>query len=161
MGLGCIVAFILLSYIPDEKFTKKCSRCGKLYYSGAHTQTGNPMCLQCSWIDTKAKKQVNSIMQHKTEEIKKYKTFSYKKLLRLEMSLPGLGSFLTNRTGMAVTRIAVLSASVVAIVTGGHFITSFMPVQSTNITVIVRAAGVISLGLLILRAYKMPPVRFG
>jgi hypothetical protein len=119
------------------------------------------MCLQCSWIDTKAKKQVNSIMQHKTEEIKKYKTFSYKKLLRLEMSLPGLGSFLTNRTGMAVTRIAVLSASVVAIVTGGHFITSFMPVQSTNITVIVRAAGVISLGLLILRAYKMPPVRFG
>ncbi|HOS96808.1 MAG TPA: hypothetical protein PLU54_04065 [Deltaproteobacteria bacterium] len=161
LGIGCIVAFILLSYIPDEKFTKKCTRCGKLYYSGAHTQTGNPMCLQCSWIDTKAKKQVNSIMQHKTEEIKKYKTFSYRKLLRLEMSLPGLGSFLINRTGMAVTRIALLSASVVAIVTGGHFITSFMPAQAENLPIMVRAAGVFCLGLLILRAYKMPPVRFG
>jgi hypothetical protein len=149
-----------MGYVPDDKFTKRCNRCGKLYYSGARTTTGNPICLQCHWIDVKTKKQQGSILHNKTEEIRKYKTFSYQKLLRLELMLPGLGSFLTNRTSTALIRMSVLSASLVAIITGGQFIISFTPV-AIEYTGIIRIIGVISLGLLLIRAYKAPPIRYG
>ncbi|HVN71103.1 MAG TPA: tetratricopeptide repeat protein [Desulfomonilia bacterium] len=160
LAVGCFLLFITLGYIPDDKFTKRCSRCGKLYYSGAMTKTGNPMCLQCHWIDVKAKKQQGNILHHKTEEIRKYKTFSYQKLVRLELMLPGLGSFLTNRTGIALGRIIVLSASLIAIITGGQFIISFIPVDA-NFTNIMRAIGIISLCALWMKAYKTPPIRYG
>ena len=160
LAFGCLVVFLIMSYVPDDKFTKRCSRCGKLHYSGARTTTGNPMCLQCHWIDVKAKKQQGSILHHKREEIRKYKTFSYQKLLRLELMLPGLGSFLTNRTSTALIRISVLSVSLVAIITGGQFIISFTPV-AIEYTGIVRILGILSLGLLLIRAYKAPPIRYG
>jgi len=159
-GLGLFVVLILMSYIPEEKFSKQCSRCGKLYYSGSSTKYGNPMCLQCSWIDTRVKKQGNTILHHKTEEIRKFKTLSYRKLIRLEMALPGLGSLMSHRTGTAVTRITVLSLSLIAIITGGDFLVSFIPVE-TNLFMIIRILGVVCLGLLILRAYKAPPIRYG
>lgn len=159
-GLGLFVVLLMMSYIPEEKFTKQCSRCGKLYYSGTSTNSGKPMCLQCSWLDARGKKQGNSIQHHKTEEIRKFKTSSYHKMLRLEMALPGLGSLLTNRTGMAITRIAMLSISLLAILTGGNIIVSFIPVE-TNITTIIRIIGLVCLGFLILRAYKAPPIRYG
>jgi tetratricopeptide (TPR) repeat protein len=160
LAFGCFLFFLMMGYVPDDKFTKRCSRCGKLYYSGARTITGNPMCLQCHWIDVKTKKQQGSILHHKTEEIRKYKTYSYQKLLRLELMLPGLGSFLTNRTGTALIRMSVLSVCIVAIITGGQFIISFTPV-AIEYTGIIRIIGVISLGLLLIRAYKAPPIRYG
>jgi len=159
-GLGLFVVLIILSYLPEEKFSKQCCRCGKLYYSGTSTKTGNPMCLQCSWIDTRVKKQENNILHHKTEEIRRHKASSYPRLLHLEMALPGLGSFLTHRTGRAMTRIVVLSASLMAIITGGTFIISFIPVD-TNIELIIRVMGLVCLGLLVMRAYKAPPIRYG
>lgn len=160
LGLGLFVVIIMLSYLPGEKFSKQCSRCGKLYYSGTSTKTGNPMCLQCSWIDTRSKKQENTILHHKTEEIRAFKSVSARKLLRLEMAMPGLGSFLSHRTGIAVLRIVMLSASLLAIITGGSFIISFIPVE-VNITMVVRIIGLVCLGVLILRAYKAPPLRYG
>ena len=160
LAIGSFLIFVMLSYIPDDKFTKQCSRCGKLYYSGTRTKTGSPICLQCHWIDVKTKKQQGSILHHKTEEIRKYKTHSYQKLLRLELMLPGLGSFLTNKTGIGLIRIVVLSASLMAILTGGQFIISFIQVH-VEFTTIVRITGVISLVLLLIRAYKAPPIRYG
>lgn len=160
LALSCLLILFIMSYIPEDKFTKRCSRCGKLYYSGARTITGNPMCLQCHWIDAKIKKQQGNILHQKTEEIRKYKTFTYQKLVRLELMLPGLGSFLTNRTGRALIRVVVLSASLTAIITGGQFIISFIPVQ-TDYMMMIRIFGLISLALLILRAYKAPPIRYG
>ena len=160
LAFACLFVFLMMGYVPDDKFTKRCSRCGKLYYSGARTITGNPMCLQCHWIDVKTKKQQGSILHHKTEEIRKYKTYSYQKLLKLELMLPGLGSFLTNRTSTALIRMSVLSASLVAIITGGQFIISFTPV-AIEYTGIIRIIGIISLGLLMIRAYKAPPIRYG
>ncbi len=159
-AFGCFIVFIVIGYIPDDKFTKRCSRCGKLYYSGARTMTGNPICLQCHWIDTKTKKQQGNILHHKTEEIRRYKSFTYQKLLRLELALPGLGSFLTNRTGIALIRIVVLSASLMAIITGGEFVISFIPLQ-TEYQWIIRIIGITSLVLLLVRAYKAPPIRYG
>jgi tetratricopeptide (TPR) repeat protein len=160
LAAGCFLIFIIMGYIPDDKFTKRCSRCGKLYYSGTLTQAGKPMCLQCHWIDVKAKKQQGNILHHKTEEIRKYKTFSYQKLIRLELMLPGIGSFLTNRTSRGVIRIVTLSASVLAIITGGQFITCFIPFQ-TGFAGIVRIIGLLALGILLIRAYKVPPIRYG
>ena len=118
------------------------------------------MCLQCSWIDTRIKKQENNILHHKTEEIRKFKTMSYNRLLKLELALPGLGSFLAHRTGVAIIRVFMLSASLLAIITGGTFIITFIPVE-TNVHTIIRVTGAICLGLLVLRAYKAPPVRYG
>jgi tetratricopeptide (TPR) repeat protein len=160
LAFGCFLVFLMMGYVPDDKFTKRCSRCGKLYYSGAKTSSGNPICLQCHWIDVKTKKQQNSILHHKTEEIRKYKTYSYQKLLRLELMLPGLGSFLTNRTSTALIRMIILSVSLTAIISGGQFIISFTPVH-IEYTGIVRIIGFILLGLLLMRAYKAPPIRYG
>jgi tetratricopeptide (TPR) repeat protein len=160
LAIGSFLAFIMLGYIPSDKFTKRCSRCGKLYYSGSMTKTGSPMCLQCHWIDIKVKKQQVSIVHQKTEEIRKYKTFSYQKLLRLELILPGLGSFLTNRTGRGLARITLFCACLLAVITGGSFIISFLPVQM-EYTGIIRVIGIATYGLLLLRAYKSPPIRFG
>lgn len=159
-GLGLFAALIIMSYLPGDKFSKQCSRCGKMYYSGTSTKTGNPMCLQCSWIDLKSKKQENNVLHHKVEEIRKFKSESYHRMLRLEMAFPGLGSLLAHRTGSAVMRLTALSASILAIVTGGTFIVSFIPVH-TNITTVIRVIGFIMLGLLVLRAYKVPPIRYG
>jgi hypothetical protein len=47
-----------------------------------------------------------------------------------------------------------------AILTGGQFIISFIQVQ-VEFTTIVRITGVISLVLLLIRAYKTPPIRYG
>jgi len=160
LAIACFLLLILMGYIPEDKFSKRCSRCGKLYYSGARTAVGNPMCLQCHWIDTKTKKQEGVILHQKTEEIRKYKSFTYQKLHRLELVLPGLGSLLTNKTGIALVRIAVLSASLMAIITGGQFIISFIPVQA-DYSGSIRIMGLISLVLLIVRAHKSPPIRYG
>jgi hypothetical protein len=56
--------------------------------------------------------------------------------------------------------MSVLSVSLVAIITGGQFIISFTPV-TIEYTGIIRIIGVISLGLLLIRAYKAPPIRYG
>lgn len=160
LAIGIFLIFFFQGYIPEDKFSKRCSRCGKLYYSGTTTKAGNPMCLQCHWIEAKVKKQQTSILHHKTEEIRKYKAFNYQRLARLELILPGLGSFLINRTGLGLARISILSIAVLLIITGGSFITSFIPTD-TGLSAFFRILGLLVLGVLFLRAYKVPPVRYG
>jgi tetratricopeptide (TPR) repeat protein len=160
MAIGTFLLFFFQGYIPEDKFSKSCCRCGKLYYSGTMTRSGNPICLQCNWLDTKAKKQQNKILLHKTEEIRKYKSYSYQRLAKLELILPGLGSFLLNKTGSALTRIAVWSTAVLLIITGGGIITSFIPI-GMNFSIFFRMLGLAVLGALLVRAYKYPPIMYG
>ena len=160
LAMGTFLIFFLQGYIPEDKFTKRCSRCGKLYYSGTFTKSGNPMCLQCHWIDAKVKKQQTSILHHKTEEIRKYKSLSYQKISKLELMLPGLGSLMINRTGISLLRITSLSIGVLLIITGGSFITSFIPVNM-ELSPFIRILGLIVLGVLFTKAYKAPPIRYG
>jgi tetratricopeptide (TPR) repeat protein len=160
LGVGLLIAIALMNSIPRDKFSKQCSRCGKVYFSGTYTKTGNPMCLQCAWLDSKAKRQENAVVHHKAAEIRRFKALSVLRLPRMETALPGLGCFLVNRTGMALTRLVVLSACLTAIVTGGDFIVSFMPVHLRMVAA-VRICGIIFLAILILRAYRVPPLRYG
>jgi len=160
LAIGVFMIFLFQGYIPEDKFSKSCCRCGKLYYSGTMTRSGNPICLQCHWLETKTKKQQGKIQFHKTEEIRKHKTYSYQRLSRIEMILPGAGMFLVNKTGSGLARITVWSASVLLILTGGSFIVSFIPI-GIDISLIFRVIGLIMLGLLLVRAYKNPPIMYG
>lgn len=160
LGISTFLIFLFQGYIPEDKFSKSCCRCGKLYYSGTSTKSGNPICLQCHWLETKAKKQQGKIQIHKTEEIRKHKTYSFQRLAKIEMILPGLGMFLVNKTGSGLARIAVWSASILLIITGGNFIVSFIPI-GIEISMICRVLGLILLGFIMTRAYKNPPILYG
>lgn len=160
LAIGAFMIFFFQGYIPEDKYTKRCSRCGKLYYSGTFTKSGNPMCLQCHWIDVKAAKQQTNILLNKTEEIRKYKSYNYPKISKLELILPGLGSLLINRTGLGLIRITTLSIGVLMIITGGGFITSLIPVDM-GMSTFIRILGLVVLGGLFIRAYKVPPIRYG
>lgn len=160
LAVGVFMLFLFQGYIPEDKFSKSCCRCGKLYYSGTMTKSGNPICLQCHWLETKAKKQQGKIQLHKTEEIRKHKTYSYQRLSRIELILPGAGMFLVNKTGSGLARITVWSASILLMVTGGSFIISFIPL-GIDISLTFRVIGLIMLGLLLARAYKNPPIMYG
>ncbi|MGC9325099.1 MAG: tetratricopeptide repeat protein [Desulfomonilia bacterium] len=158
--LGVILALFIIGHIPEEKYTKLCHRCGNYFYSGTVSKSGFPMCLQCHWIDTKAKKQMSSIMHAKTEEIKQYRLDLFSNTSKLELILPGLGSFTGNRTSRGVARIIALSAALVMVVTGGQFMFSIVP-TGIDLSNEVRIFGAILLGFLYWRAYKSPPVRYG
>jgi tetratricopeptide (TPR) repeat protein len=160
MAIGAFFIFFFQGYIPEDKFSKSCCRCGKLYYSGTITNSGNPICLQCHWLETKTKKQQNKTKIHKTEEIRKYKSYSYQRLAKLELILPGLGMFLINKTGSALARIAVWSVSILLIITGGGFITSFIPI-GMEMSLTFRFLGLVVLGMLLVRTYKYPPIMYG
>lgn len=160
LGVGFLLVLLGMNSIPQEKFSKKCSRCGKVYYAGARTRTGSPLCLQCSWMESKAKKEGVQIVQHKAEEIRRYKTHSFKKILRMEMAMPGLGSYVVHRTERSVIRAAVLSACVAALIMGGGIIVSIVPV-SVHAALYIRVAAVCCMVLLVLRAYRNPPLKVG
>jgi tetratricopeptide (TPR) repeat protein len=160
LAIGTFMVFLFQGYIPEDKFSKSCYRCGKLYYSGTMTKAGNPICLQCHWLETKAKKQGGKIQHHKTEEIRKHKTYTAQRLSKIEMILPGAGMFLVNKTGSGLARITVWSASVLLISTGGSFIISFIPI-GIDMSLIFRVLGLVMLGILLVRAYKSPPVMYG
>jgi len=158
-----LVAFLilfLLGHIPEEKFTKRCSRCGNLYYAGKTSGSGYPMCLQCHWLETKAKKQMNSVQTVKAEEIKQYRVFNAARTQKLELILPGLGSIAANKVFKGTFRLAVFSAGLVLVVTGGRIISSFIP-TGFDITGFLRIMGIIVLGLIYFRSYKSPPLRYG
>lgn len=160
LGAGFFVTLLLMSFIPRDKFSKQCARCGKVYYSGTFTKSGSPMCLQCSWLDSKAKKQEVTIVQHKSEDIRSFKAQSFRKLLRLDMVLPGLGCFMAHRTGTALIRLVVLCACLTALAMGGGVIVSFVPVH-VNAGLAIRTAAVVVWASLLLRVYRRPPLRFG
>lgn len=160
MGLGALLIVFLLGHVPEEKFTKRCNRCGNLYYAGTVSKLGFPMCLQCHWIETKPKKQMNSFLTIKAEEIKEYRAISSTHAWKLDFILPGLGSFMVNRHTKALLRLTTFCASLILIITGGHFLYSFIP-SGIEYTGFVRTAGIITLGLLYWRAYKSPPLKYG
>jgi tetratricopeptide (TPR) repeat protein len=160
ISLGTFLILFLLGHIPEEKFTKRCNRCGNLYYAGKTSQSGYPMCLQCHWLETKAKKQKNSVLTNKAEEIKQYRIESASYTQKLELILPGMGSFAANRTLKGILRLIIFSGGLVLIATGSRFIHSFIPI-GIDISVFMRALGVIALGLLYLRSYKSPPLKYG
>ena len=160
VSLGAFVILFLLGHIPEEKFTKRCNRCGNLYYAGKMSQSGYPMCLQCHWLETKAKKQMSSVLTSKAEEIRQYRIENASFTQKLELILPGMGSFAANKTFKAVVRLTAFSAGLILIATGGRFIFSFIPV-GFDISGFMRAVGVITLGLLYVRSYKSPPLKYG
>lgn len=160
LGLAILIILFFIGYIPEEMFTKLCSRCGKSFYVGTTSKQGHPMCLQCNWLETKTKKQVTSILQHKIEEIKKYRIASRTRTARMEMIIPGLGSLIGNRTTRGATWLFILSGSMIMMATGGQFMYSFIP-SDVDLSIYIRILGAIFAGLLYWRAYKSPPIRLG
>lgn len=160
MGLGAILIVFLLGHIPEEKFTKRCNRCGNLYYAGTTSKSGYPMCLQCHWIETKPKKQMNSFLTIKAEEIKEYRAISSSQAWKLDFILPGMGSLIVNKHAKALLRLITFCASLILIITGCRFLYSFVP-SGIEYTGLVRITGIILLGLLYWRAYKSPPLKYG
>ncbi len=160
VSVAMILIIFFMGHIPEEKFTKRCHRCGNLYYSGTTSGSGYPMCLQCHWIETKPKSKMNTILASKAEEIKSFRTMNTSHTWKLEFILPGLGSFIANRPLKAVVRLTLFCSSLILIVTGCRFIYSFVP-TGVDFTGYARAAGVLMAGFLYWRAYKSPPVKYG
>lgn len=159
-GIIMLVCFLLLGYIPMDKFTKKCSRCGNSFYVGAITQRSYPICLQCNLIETRSKKQHSVIVHHKLQEIKDFRTLNRRRTQRFELILPGLGSLLANRTIRAVVMLFVFSFGVVLAITGGIFMYSFMP-SGSHYILYFRLTGIMALLILYLTAFRYPPVKKG
>ena len=124
------------------------------------SKSGYPMCLQCHWIETKAKKQMNSILHTKAEEIKLYRINNTLNTSKLELILPGLGSLAGNKTTKGILRIFTFSAAFILILTGGQFIYSIIP-TGIDLTGLMRVFGILIAALLYWRAYKSPPIRYG
>lgn len=160
LGIIYSIILIILRYIPKEKFTKKCSRCGNFYYVGSPSTGKHPMCLQCYWLDTKSKKRAESVMQDKSEEIKKHKVYYSSYTATLEMILPGMGSIVANNTLKGVARLCIISIGVILIITGGQFVFSFIP-TGIDLGSIIRVIGVFMIGVTYWRGYKSPPIRLG
>jgi tetratricopeptide (TPR) repeat protein len=160
ISLAAILALFLIGHIPEDKFTKRCNRCGNLYYAGTMSKSGYPMCLQCHWIETKAKKQMNKIMHNKAEKIKHYRISNTTNTSKLELILPGLGSFTGNKTVKGIMRMSTFGAAFILLITGGQFIYSIVP-TGIDITGFIRFAGIFIAGLLYWRCYKSPPIRYG
>lgn len=160
ISLSSILVLFLLGHIPEDKFIKRCNRCGNLYYAGTESKSGHPMCLQCHWIETKAKKQMNSIMHTKAEEIKQFRIDNTANTAKLEYILPGFGSVVGNRTIKGIVRIFFFSTAITLIITGGQFIYSFVP-TGIDLTGFMRVLGFITAAFIYWRAYKSPPIRYG
>jgi len=160
LGLAVLLFIFLLGHIPEEKFTKKCNRCGNEYYAGTTSKSGFPMCLQCHWIETKPKSKMNKVLTSKSEDIRNYRTLSSGKALKLELILPGMGSFIMNKPLKAILRITILSASLILIFTGCTFIHSYIP-AGIDYSMELRIFGALMAGLLYLRSYKAPPLKVG
>lgn len=160
--LSLIYAMILLilDYMPKERFTKRCSRCGSLYYVGSLSKKGHPMCLQCHWLSTKSKKQPDYIMLNKIEKVKQHRTYYSSYTATLEMILPGMGSIVANNTLKGIYRVCVISAGLIMIITGGQFIFSFIP-TGIDLRSIIRFGGILMIGCVYLSAYKIPPIKQG
>jgi len=159
-GFASLGLFLLAGLIPSDRFTRKCSRCGNTHYVGSTTEKGYPVCLQCSLIETKSKKQHAIIVQHKLMEIKHFGSINQKKTAKLELILPGLGSMLVNRTLRAVILFLVFSFGLLLIITGGVFIHSFVP-SAWNYMPYLRALGAMMLVFMYLSVFNYPPIRKG
>lgn len=160
ISIAVVLILFFLGHIPEEKFTKRCHRCGNLYYSGTTSKSGYPMCLQCHWIETKPKSKMNTILANKSEEIKSYRTISASYTSKLEFILPGLGSFIANRPMKAVLRLTMFSSSLFLIITGFNFIYSFIP-TGIDFSGHARITGILMAGFLYWRLYKSPPAKYG
>jgi hypothetical protein len=159
-GIASLGLFLFAGFIPRDRFTRKCSRCGNTYYVGTSTEKGYPICLQCSLIETKSKKQHAIIVQHKLMEIKHFGTINQKKTAKLELILPGLGSMLVNRTLRAVMLFLVFSLGILLIATGGVFIHSFVP-SAWDYRLYLRILGALMLAVLYLLVLRIPPIKKG
>jgi tetratricopeptide (TPR) repeat protein len=160
MSLALVLILFLLGHIPEDKFTKTCNRCGKHYYAGATSASGYPMCLQCLWIGTKPKKQMNTVLTTKAEDIKGFRVKNARKASRLEFMLPGMGSFYVNKTFKALLRLTIFSGALLLILTGGSFIISFIPAD-VDYSLGARITGAVVAALLYWRIYKTPPLKYG
>ncbi|MBN2298046.1 MAG: hypothetical protein JXM72_05605, partial [Deltaproteobacteria bacterium] len=160
ISLSSILVLFLLGHIPEDKFIKRCNRCGNLYYAGTESKSGFPMCLQCHWIDTKAKKQVNTILHSKAEEIKQFRIDNTANTAKLEYIFPGFGSIVGNKTIKGIVRIFSFSAALMLILTGGQFIYSIVP-TGIDFTGSMRIFGFLTAAFIYWRSYKSPPIRYG
>ena len=78
------------------------------------------MCLQCHWLETKAKKQMSSVLTSKAEEIRQYRIENASFTQKLELILPGMGSFAANKIFKGVMRLTAFSVGLILIATGGE-----------------------------------------
>lgn len=159
-GIIMLVCFMFLGYIPRDKFTKKCSKCGNNFYVGAVTAKGYPICLQCNLIETRSKKQHSIVVHHKLQEIKNFGTLNRRRTTRFEMVLPGLGSLIANRTIRAIVMLFILSFGVTLAISGGMFMYSFMP-SGSHYILYFRLTGIAAILILYLIAFRYPPVKKG
>jgi len=159
-GIIMLVCFLFLGYIPRDRFTKKCSKCGNHFYMGAVTSKGYPICLQCNLIETRSRKQHNIVVHHKLQEIRNFGILNRRKTTRFEMILPGLGSLIANRTIRSLVMLFIFSFGIILAISGGMFMYSFMP-SGCHYILYFHLTGIAALILLYLIAFRYPPVKKG
>jgi tetratricopeptide (TPR) repeat protein len=160
LGLVVLGLIYLLGHFPNEKYTKICERCGNSFYVGTTSKQGHPMCLQCNWLEIKSKKHVGAILSNKLEDIKQYRITNRLRTSKMEIILPGLGSLVANRTARGIGWLFIISTAIIMVITGGGFMSSFLPV-GMHLRVYIRIVGVVLIALVYWRAYKSPPIRLG
>lgn len=160
LGLAVLVLLYLLGHVPNEKFTKVCERCGNSFYVGTTSKQGHPMCLQCNWLEIKSKKQVNTVLHNKLEDIKQYRVSNRVRTSKMELVFPGLGSLVAGRTSRGIVWIFMLSAALIMVITGGGIMHTFVPADP-DVRLYVRLIGVVIIALVYWRAYKSPPIQLG
>ncbi len=165
---GLIIPFVLIyalilfieSHLPSDKFSKRCSRCGRLHYVGSETGRSLPICLQCQWMNSRSERQLNQIVTDKMNDVRTFRQLSEKRAARLERILPGLGLFVENRITPALIRFSLFSVGLVLLISGGVFVQSFIQPEAT-FAHFGRALGLIIIIGTYWRAYVKPPALYG
>jgi hypothetical protein len=156
VALAFLALLAIVHQVPADKFSKVCSRCGRLHYVGVLSAKGLPMCMQCEWLDSRKDRSQNAIVDHKTNAIKEYRQFQAGRARRCELVLPGLGALLAEQTGRALRTLLCFSLGLVLLVSGAGFIAVFLP-HDFILTGWLRAVGALLLAGLYWRAWRFNP----
>ncbi len=156
-----LILLLLLDRIPQDKFSKKCHRCGRLYYVGGLSQKGLPLCLQCEWINSKENRN-QQVVADKADDVRQYRKDSRIQLKKLEKILPGMGLIMGDRMLDGSLRLFTISSGIILIVSGGQIIHSIIPAPAgSSSALLLRLAGLIIISLAYWRSSRFEPARIG
>lgn len=159
VGFAVLILFVLAGYIPDDKYTKLCIRCGNSFYVGTKSNHGHPVCLQCNWLESKAKK-TPGLLANKIEDVKRFRNRTKVQTAKMEIILPGLGSLIANKTARAVILLFLMSFGLTMIITGGSFMYSFIPSEN-NLHYYIRGLGAFIVAVLYIAAFRQRSEKLG
>ncbi|OPZ58507.1 MAG: Tetratricopeptide repeat protein [Deltaproteobacteria bacterium ADurb.Bin510] len=156
VALAFLTLLAIVHQVPTDKFSKVCSRCGRVHYVGVLSGRGLPMCMQCEWLDSRKDRSQNAIVDHKTSAIKDYRLRQASRARHCELVLPGLGALLAEQTGRAFRTLLCFSLGLVLLISGAGFIAVFLP-HDFALTGWLRGLGALLLVALYWRAWRFNP----